>query len=462
MGSHIDPTRQGRGILWTLPIEVVIQILSYTDDFYGLHSLISVSPYAASVLTTYPALILDQITRSHPLFRLDLSVSGSGLFPHIDWIFWTIALAISGPSFDYESLSQHVNISTDSTPISLKDLLSGENAPSIALALIDMAASIQRLACACLSRMVENLQPAVSNSSILSECVDRDFPPPNSIPFSWVEEYRVYRALWHLQRYSLLRELARKWNWSEENLAQLDRYAKFSEGVKGGFMEEILSVSEALQDLGIVPDPKPPPTPRHHPNSALDSLMRLDPVAIDLGETIPLFNFREMNLDSPGICQKRLQQSQSQSMVAWRVWTPPPVPANNDINYAWEREARHALSMSAPSISSWMEMSFDFAYGTPSRFLLPGYGGEIQSFRRLGVFLWDHWRMYVSGLVTPWLYLRTETPNGSPIGPSRHGRNESLDAMRLKWWSLVGRYPARESDVQAVVEGSHSEFGSVA
>ncbi|GKZ37024.1 hypothetical protein AbraIFM66950_008317 [Aspergillus brasiliensis] len=64
---------------------------------------------------------------------------------------------------------------------------------------VHMAANIQRLACACLTFLRGLLQAHWDWNKRF-----HPMKPLDLSPFSWEEEYRVYRALWHLQLYSVL------------------------------------------------------------------------------------------------------------------------------------------------------------------------------------------------------------------------------------------------------------------
>jgi hypothetical protein len=79
-------------------------------------------------------------------------------------------------------------------------------------------------------------------------------------PLVWLEEYRVYWALWHLQRYSDLRNAAiNRWGWSSESLARLDEYNTWM-GIPSSFLaEHFWTVAAVVIDLGLSP-----PSYGHH------------------------------------------------------------------------------------------------------------------------------------------------------------------------------------------------------
>ena len=69
-----------------------------------------------------------------------------------------------------------------------------------------VAANIQRLTCACLSTLltyVRKVQPrcwkGIRGPGVLQAQEGTElYQPRDASPPSWTEEYRVYRALWHL------------------------------------------------------------------------------------------------------------------------------------------------------------------------------------------------------------------------------------------------------------------------
>ncbi|PYH42458.1 uncharacterized protein BP01DRAFT_385346 [Aspergillus saccharolyticus JOP 1030-1] len=87
-------------------------------------------------------------------------------------------------------------------------------------AMVGVAANIQRLACICLITLHARLQAAlpqylhsIRGIPCVMPCQLRDVGP-----FSWIEEYRVYRALWHLQVFSDLLETGTRLHWSADDM----------------------------------------------------------------------------------------------------------------------------------------------------------------------------------------------------------------------------------------------------
>lgn len=73
-------------------------------------------------------------------------------------------------------------------------------------------------------------------------------------PITWIEEYRVYWALWHLQHYSALRKPAKhRWRWSKESSKGLgDTYNTWN-NASPVLPGQIWTVAAILADLGLRP-----------------------------------------------------------------------------------------------------------------------------------------------------------------------------------------------------------------
>lgn len=127
--------------------------------------------------------------------------------------------------------------------------------------MIRVAARVQRLCCAVISTMLENLRLAGESSSVL--------PPGWDVhglaPSSWIEDYRVYRAIWVLQVFSDLHRAKSSepvkpnnsqesswggWNWNPEEVDQSTLYAPLGD-IRQTVREEIETVESILQDLVI-------------------------------------------------------------------------------------------------------------------------------------------------------------------------------------------------------------------
>lgn len=125
--------------------------------------------------------------------------------------------------------------------------------------MIEVAAQVQRLACAVISTMLDNLRLAGGSCSFLPS----GWEVHGLAQSSWVEDYRVRRAIWCLQVFSdLYRASSSKpvqsntahgsfwggWNWSQFEIEESLLYPPLGD-VHEVVEEEIQTVAHVLQDL---------------------------------------------------------------------------------------------------------------------------------------------------------------------------------------------------------------------
>lgn len=401
-GRSVDPFR-------VFPVELMIEILHSVDDFYSLVSLTKVSLHADSVCKAYALPILNNLTKWYSLFHCTYSYRGTDLPVPIRGIFRCLALILSEPPSDIETVRIHFAY-TEDCPWSVVPIkLCPERATLVAFELIHIAARIQRLACLCLLTMVGNLHCAVSNSKILGPERAAAF-----IPFSWVEEYRVYQALWNLQLYSIYFYYTQlKWGWSDEEAQSLSKKLNWQFHRKRRTDEEIPSVTNVLIQLGLTPK------------------QRLH---------LPLFDFDEM--------EKILDQGKYPPPC---VWSPPPTPPYHKFTSAWSQTPDDAMTKVSQATSQWglipaiVEL---FAQHSKVSFHLDGT--ERPFFQGMGLFIWDEWRMCSVGLACPnedqILVGPLHGPDGKQFDMYRHSSHMRDDDYR-RWWSLLGRYPWPEPQI---------------
>ncbi|KAE8422700.1 hypothetical protein BDV36DRAFT_279823 [Aspergillus pseudocaelatus] len=129
-----------------------------------------------------------------------------------------------------------------------------------------------------------------------------------SEPFSWIEEYRVYWALWHLVYYSILREAAK---------------ALPADSVQGIYAcavrnqrdtprnEYIWTVAAVLSDLGL--HPSYGDSEQQEPSKAFWDFPEEAP--------LPLFTSFEFGFEN------------------YLIWSPQPVPESTPVISIWNRGA---------------------------------------------------------------------------------------------------------------------------
>ncbi|KAJ5964885.1 uncharacterized protein N7479_004761 [Penicillium vulpinum] len=153
-----------------LPPEL-IQIILIHADFATVQSLISASPQVHAVFQARPAIIHDLILAN--------SITS---FPEIQRLCYNMSLTHTS---HYTHLASYQQACSEGIPtLNYR----------AALGIIQLAARIQHLACACLSRMQQTL------ASTLGEIPIDSLSGPQRAelarkPFSWIEEYRTYWSL---------------------------------------------------------------------------------------------------------------------------------------------------------------------------------------------------------------------------------------------------------------------------
>lgn len=260
-----------------LPPEIIIRIIQYAADFVGIQSLLVVSPRVHAVFEAQPYRITEDLIVSNPMTTM----------PEIRNLLRYTALV---PTVHRSSLDNYIGIMCEST----SSVLPREMSFAQLHQLVQIAAQVQRLACVCLSTMQQNFVSAVGATPAGSLC-GAARAQKASQPFSWIEEYRVYWALWHLVYFSILHEAAK---------------ALPADSVQGIYAcavrsqrdtprnEYIWTVAAVLSDLGL--HPSYGDSAQQEPSKAFWDLPEETP--------IPLFTSFEFIFEN------------------YLIWSPQPVP----------------------------------------------------------------------------------------------------------------------------------------
>lgn len=388
------------------PPEILRHILSYMTDFVGIESLFLTSPWSRRVIEGQLCILRETFT-SNPITSM----------PEIDKVVRQIVL-ISDPSIHYTSF-EHYHNSCCSTVGHGEGLDYAAMAPDQVFDTFHTAARIQRLACLCLDSMRRKFTSAVA-SALGPPAGDRAAAPP-----SWIEEFRVYEALWQLEHYSRLRRAAAgRWGWSEDEMAETGRKYITSSNISRFSSEQIWTVAAVLADSGLAPV--------YETNAGIGGSTpecQEEPVlerwALPHETPIPCFE----TLDLPVYDQKH-------------VWSPPPVPdEDSTVQDIWSQTPRHRLSLtvSLAMIRSHTRMvTWRSGFEQSSRDLR-----DMRPFRRLGVSIWDTWRMYSVGL---WTNIRRDSERPTPDGGVAYGSAFQLSVYETsaRWLALVGKPPPDE------------------
>ncbi|RDW81443.1 uncharacterized protein DSM5745_05000 [Aspergillus mulundensis] len=374
-----------------LPPELIHQIIFYLADFPDVESIVSASPRVSAVLHARPKL-------AHDLLRAN-SITGT---PEIQRICYHTAFIDAGLIRCTDL--RHYQYACRSMPI-------GSYAE--ALCIIKLAARIQRLACACLSLSQENFVTAVGKHPALGELASERAQLVNT-SFTWMEEYRVYWALWRLQHYSELRKAAKgRWGWDETSVENLDAYLVWN-FIDERLAERMWTVAALLSDLGLeavyghysLQDK--PEVLTQYPYSERDFLSQDSEgqesslAAWTFPRNTPIPFIPLLDLPSPTGHGRSTTKPSS-------IWIPPPEPGKDADTIIWrlineytstEQEHLGELRLIARVDSSLRRPSYTMA--------------DMKPWRRLGIALWDTWRMSGAGLSSLPSPNGVTAPNGVP------------------------------------------------
>ncbi|PYI07281.1 hypothetical protein BO78DRAFT_386199 [Aspergillus sclerotiicarbonarius CBS 121057] len=246
-----------------LPHELLFMIFEKLTEWTDLDNLIQASPRMAALFGPGEK---DPYTAADPevLRHIKHIISKDPIMKHgLDHHFWLCA-SIRNPS-------NPVNHYT------LADFVRGEvpSADSIATTtrvalreMIGVVVNIRRLACVCLTTFLGRLEevlPRCSHLKIRPRMWMEAFPDGHPVkdPPSWIEEYRVYRALWNLQVHTdLIKAGVREPGRSFILFFGTDAESTWSR-LTGATAREMQAVSECLVYHYWDDETFDPRTPRH-------------------------------------------------------------------------------------------------------------------------------------------------------------------------------------------------------
>ncbi|KAK6810543.1 hypothetical protein RU639_013712 [Aspergillus parasiticus] len=369
-----------------LPPEIIIRIIRDAADFVGIQSLLVVSPRVHAVFEAQPYRITEDLILSNPMTTM----------PEIRNLIRYTALV---PTVHRSSVDNYIAVMCESTSSVLPRQMSFAELDRI----VQIAAQVQRLACVCLSTMQQNFISAVGATAAGSLC-GAVRAQKASEPLLWIEEYRVYWALWHLVYYSILCEAA-------EPLPADSIQRIYQSAIRNQMWiyrnEYIWTVAAVLSDLGLRPSYGD--SEQQEPSKAFWDLPEETP--------IPLFTSFEFKFEN------------------YLIWSPQPVPKSTPVISIWSRgvdTCDHA-SVQTSKVS---------AYSKGFLRRIPGSAAmrDIRPFRRLGVLLWDKWRVFSVGLIKKPHRGVIPTPDGGFIdSDSDDSPRLSLEEDASIWLAMVGK-----------------------
>lgn len=232
-----------------LPIEILSIINTYTADWVGLENLCQVFPQVADLFAgdanskadLGAIRLVESILKENPIMSHELH-------RHFRMI-----MKLQQPSLADSNITifmdRDYSLSSMACSLSITRGMLQE--------IVATAANIQRLACACLAALLTRLRKVQPRRWVVhmypeNNCCrvtgtvpyeQRDAGPP-----SWIEEYRVYRALWHLQLHCDLLIVAERLKWPQTDYEKLwADDMDWNEFVP--MASEVHSVSECLERL---------------------------------------------------------------------------------------------------------------------------------------------------------------------------------------------------------------------
>ncbi|CAG8074686.1 unnamed protein product [Penicillium olsonii] len=367
-----------------LPVELMLQILEDTADFVGVESLTSVSRPARAAFHMGSWAIMHVISALNPIASQS-----------------EVRVLISNIVVVHERLHK--------TTLVTVELEAPQRAwrQEIACSILHIGAQIQRLACACLSMLRQEFASAVGASPLHAQRANE--------PFSWIEEYRIYWALWHLQYYSDVRRFKEEqfslWESTEGSKSHfardIDVYPT-PDGVFDFLKEAIWAVAITIEDLQAC-------SPSEFPQRVL----RLEHISI------PPWN---NEIDTPFIPSFKLPRS---TETQYPIWSPPPVPTKNLVTSRWFLLPDHCKQLPG-QMPLFRFLRLQLLRRGPNKRGMD----DILRYRRCGVLLWDKWRMFSTGLYPNSFRERVPSPDGGFVDPG--GAEARQFSSCLDKWMEVG------------------------
>lgn len=385
-----------------LPYEFLSSINAYAADWAALKGLLQVSQQVGEFFAgEFDSEADPEAIRLVESILMENPIMSHGLHRH-----FLMALKLRQPTLADPSLAHFM--ARDYSQLSLT---SSSTTRGMLQEMVTVAANIQRLACVCLTTLLNRLHKVQPRR--WEGYLDTDFKVfrvtgtapydlPDAGPPSWIEEYRVYRALWHLQLYSDLLVAADRLKWPQDDLEHLRTEHMDWSQLPAIAAEEIRSVSECLEDLlraGTVQTTQPC-------------------VASSSSEMVLITKVPDAT-QLPG---------------EFDVWSPPPIPKipNHDATGIpidiWGRGTK--MVQGNRMVHLWRSWQIQSATH-PARHQICSLQ-DARPWRALGMPIWDLWRFYGLGLWTAqrprWLEPGPIlTPDGSEISegsdPPTHGQD---------------------------------------
>ncbi|KAL2811730.1 hypothetical protein BDW59DRAFT_167960 [Aspergillus cavernicola] len=222
-----------------------------------------------------------------------------------------------------------------------------------------------------------------------------------------------------------------RWSWDESSMQGLDAYNTWKK-VDWRAEERIWTVAALLSDLGVTP------LYGHHAFQHEQKLLAQDPegeessrAAWTFPKETPLPFFPSFDLNHLHL---HLPLGQESTTTQRKIWTPPPPPPETEAAITW---------LLTPQYRSWPPKYiavFKNASGVSRQRQPTSYSlVNMKPWRRLGVIIWDIWRVYSLGLYD-YDISRTEpipTPDGGILEALPREQIPRIDSVS-RWLALIG------------------------
>lgn len=243
----------------------------------------------------------------------------------------------------------------------------------------------------------------------------------------------MYCSLWHLQRYSYLRKAAmERWSCDEASINNLDKYNIWNRMLDRREIEKFWTVAALLSDLGLSP------SYGHYPFQHENKLLAQDAEGKESSRAAWTFS---QATPPPFLSSFDLPPSQylsdSNNNHHSPVWNPPPSPPITSATDAWHLTPQYR-SWHPLHVSLFQQASTAVSIGRkPSSHSLV----NLKPWRRLGMIIWDDWRMYSLGLYELPRMKALPTPNGGLLeAPQTNLRGLHISSIDYvsRWLALIG------------------------
>lgn len=371
-----------------LPYELLSSINKYAADWVGLESLLKVSPLGMLFVGEFNKADPEAIHLVESILKNNLIMSHK-LHRH-----FRMTMELRQPSLPDKSLAEFLD-----RDYSRSSMTSSSTTRAALQEMVKLAANIQRLACACLSTLLSRLRKVQPRRWEMQSDLDSDihrltgtapYKPRDAGSPSWIEEYRVYRALWHLQLCADLLVAADRLGWPQSDLENLRSNHVDLIQLPRVAAEEIRSVKECLKDL----------------------------FGANIGDIIQ--PSAKLNRSDMAFLAKL--PNATQLSYKFDVWSPPAPPkfagfdAASKVRDMWGQ--RMEMTQRNPMDSLWC--SWQFRSKTHPVRLQACSLQDTRLWRALGMPIWDLWRLYGLGLWTARWPVRSDsapilTPDGMEV-----------------------------------------------